>query len=61
MSLPVELRDAATAEFDEAFDRYDALRAGLGPDFAEQLNPYVRGQFATLWDSVRASAGMGEE
>ena len=37
MSLPVVLRDEATAEFDEAFDWYDARRAGLGPEFAAEV------------------------
>ncbi len=35
MKLPVVLRDEAQAEFDEAFDWYDALRAGLGLEFVE--------------------------
>lgn len=34
MSLPVVLRDAAQAEFDEAFDFYESQRPGLGVDFA---------------------------
>ena len=34
MSLPVVLRVEAQADFDEAFDWYEAQRAGLGTDFA---------------------------
>jgi toxin ParE1/3/4 len=37
MSLPVVLRDEATAEFDEAFDYFEAQRAGLGVDFAARV------------------------
>lgn len=37
MTLPVVLRDEATAEFDEAFDYYEAQRAGLGVDFAARV------------------------
>ncbi|MDB5297445.1 MAG: hypothetical protein JWO31_3428, partial [Phycisphaerales bacterium] len=37
MSLPVTLRAEAEAEFDEAFDVYDAQRAGLGPEFAAEV------------------------
>ena len=36
MSLPIVLRDEAQAEFDEAFDWYDAHR-GLGPAFAAEV------------------------
>ena len=37
MSLPVVLRDEAQAEFDEAFDWYDAQRAGLGLEFMAEV------------------------
>ena len=37
MSLPVVLRDEAEAEFDAAFDWYDAKRAGNGPQFAADV------------------------
>jgi toxin ParE1/3/4 len=33
MSLRIILRAEAEAEFDEAFDFYEARRAGLGPEF----------------------------
>ena len=33
VSLPIVLRDEAQAEFDEAFDWYDARRVGLGLAF----------------------------
>jgi toxin ParE1/3/4 len=37
MSLPVVLRDEAQAEFDVAFDYYEAQRAGLGLDFMARV------------------------
>ena len=37
MNLPIVLRDEAQAEFDEAFDRYNAKRAGLGPEFVAEV------------------------
>ena len=37
MSLPIVLRAEAEAEFDEAFDFYDARRAGLGADFTAEV------------------------
>jgi toxin ParE1/3/4 len=37
VTLPVVLRDEATAEFDEAFDHYEAQRPGLGVDFAARV------------------------
>ena len=37
MSLPVVLRDEARAEFDEAFDWYDAQRAGFGTVFVTEV------------------------
>jgi plasmid stabilization system protein ParE len=50
--LPVVLRREAQAEFDEAFDWYEARRSGLGVDFAERVqevfdriaaNPQIHG------------------
>jgi plasmid stabilization system protein ParE len=37
VSLPIVLRDEARAEFDEAFDYYEAQKAGLGVDFADRV------------------------
>jgi plasmid stabilization system protein ParE len=37
MSLPVVLRAEAETEFDEAFDFYDGRQAGLGTDFAAEV------------------------
>lgn len=37
MSLPIVLRDEAQAEFDEAFDYYEAQRPGLGLAFAARV------------------------
>jgi toxin ParE1/3/4 len=37
MSLPVVLRAEAEAEFDEAFDYYEAQQAGLGVTFAARV------------------------
>jgi plasmid stabilization system protein ParE len=37
VSLPVVLRDEAQAEFDEAFDWYDAQRVGLGSEFVAEV------------------------
>jgi len=37
VSLPVVLRAAAQAEFEEAVVWYDGRRAGLGADFAEAV------------------------
>lgn len=37
MNVPVVLRAEAQADFDEAFDWYEALRPGLGTDFAVQV------------------------
>ncbi len=37
VNLPVVLRPAARAEFDEAFDWYEQQRPGLGVDFATQV------------------------
>lgn len=43
MNLPIVLRDEAEAEFDEAFDWYDAKRPGLGLEFvAEVQNEFDR-------------------
>jgi toxin ParE1/3/4 len=38
MSLPVVLRPEARQEYDDAFDYYEAQRAGLGPAFAARVN-----------------------
>ena len=46
MISPVVLRDEAEAEFDEAFDWYDA-RAGLGPAFAAEIQRSFDGIAAT--------------
>ena len=52
MSLPIALRAEAEAEFDEAFDWYDAQGAGLGAAFAAEVqrvldrvaaNPFMHG------------------
>lgn len=37
MSLPIVLRDEAIAEFDEAFDYYEAQRRGLGVAFVARV------------------------
>jgi plasmid stabilization system protein ParE len=37
MSLPIRFHRAARAEFDEAIDRYEVLRPGLGDDFEEAV------------------------
>jgi plasmid stabilization system protein ParE len=37
VSLPIVLRDEAQAEFDEAFDWYEAQRAGLVIDFLNEV------------------------
>ncbi len=37
MSLPVVLRDEAQAEFDAAFDYYEAQQPGLGVDFVARV------------------------
>jgi toxin ParE1/3/4 len=37
MTLPVIFRPEARAEFDDAHDRYEAQRPGLGDAFAEQV------------------------
>lgn len=41
MTLPVGLRAEAEAEFDEAFDWYDARQAGLGPAFAAEVQRVI--------------------
>ena len=51
MSLPVVLRDEAQAEFDEAFDYYEAQQAGLGVDFAERVQQ--------VFDRIAANPKMG--
>jgi plasmid stabilization system protein ParE len=47
VSLPVVLRAEAEAEFDEAFDFYDARRGGLGSAFASTIQ--------TVFDSIGAN------
>jgi len=37
VNLPIVLRNEAQAEFDEAFDWYEAHRPGLGPEFAAEI------------------------
>jgi plasmid stabilization system protein ParE len=37
MRLPIVLRDEAQAEFDEAFDFYEARQTGLGIDFLARV------------------------
>src|SRR5205814_2022182 len=37
VSLPIVLRDEATAEFDESFDWYESKRAGLGLEFIAEV------------------------
>ena len=37
MTLPVVLTPAASVEFDEAHDWYEARRLGLGADFAARV------------------------
>jgi plasmid stabilization system protein ParE len=37
MNLPIVLRDEARAEFDEAFDWYEAKRAGLALEFVAEI------------------------
>jgi plasmid stabilization system protein ParE len=52
VTLPIVLRAEAEAEFDEAFDWYESKRAGLGADFAAEVqrafdriaaNPLIHG------------------
>lgn len=38
MSVPLVLRSEAEAEFDDAFDYYEAQSRGLGVDFLEKVN-----------------------
>jgi plasmid stabilization system protein ParE len=51
MSLPVVLRPAARAEFDEAFDWYEQQRAGLGVAFAEAVQA-VLDRLATMPEAL---------
>lgn len=37
MNLPIVLRAETEAEFDEAFDWYEAQREGLGPTYAAEV------------------------
>ena len=50
MSLPVVLRDEAAAEFDEAFDWYEARRTGFGSVFAAEVQK--------VFDSIAANPLM---
>lgn len=42
MSLPVVLRREARAEFDEAADRYEQDREGLGEEFIDEVEAVFR-------------------
>lgn len=53
MNLPVVLRDEALAEFDEAFDHYEGLRAGLGVDFVTRVQ--------RVFDRIAANPRMHAE
>ena len=46
MSLPLVIRRKARTDFDDAFDWYEAQRAGLGVEFAERVH--------AVFDSVSA-------
>jgi len=49
MTAPDRLKDLA--------DVQELIKArDLGPDFAEELNPYVREQFLKLWEAVEQAA-----
>jgi len=50
VNLPVVLRAEAEAEFDEAFDWYEARRAGLGAEFAAEVQ--------TVFDRIAATPLM---
>ncbi len=41
MSLKVEFRPTARAEFDEAADRYETIRSGLGVHFTAEIDACV--------------------
>ena len=41
MRLRIEFRSAARAEFDEAADRYEAIRPGLGVEFTSDIDKCV--------------------
>ena len=51
VSLPVVLRPEAAAEFNEAFDWYEAQRAGFGPAFAAEVQ--------TVFDGIAANPLRG--
>jgi hypothetical protein len=55
MSAPDRLKDLA--------DVQELIKArGLGPEFAERLDPYVRAEYARLWEGVeRGRRGDAEE
>lgn len=46
MSLPLVIRRAARADFDEAFDWYERQRPGLGLEFADRVQ--------AVFDSIAA-------
>ncbi len=61
MTLPVVLRAEAEAEYEAAFDFYEALQPGLGPAFAARVreclsriaaNPKL---YAVVLDDIRQS------
>jgi plasmid stabilization system protein ParE len=59
MAYPVELHEAATAEFWEAIDWYDEQQDQLGKQFARELERVVKGisegpqRFPIVVDDVR--------
>jgi plasmid stabilization system protein ParE len=65
VSLPVRLRRAAQAEYDDAADWYEARRRGLGRRFVAALRDTLAdvGQqpdrFPEVWPGVREAAMSG--
>jgi hypothetical protein len=54
MTAPDRLKDLA--------DVQELIKArSLGPEFAEELNPYVRGQYVRLWQGVERSRRRNAE
>ncbi|HJQ33775.1 MAG TPA: hypothetical protein VJ866_16455 [Pyrinomonadaceae bacterium] len=54
MTAPDRLKDLA--------DVQELIKArGLGADFAERLDPYVRGEYLRLWEGVERSRRRGGE
>jgi plasmid stabilization system protein ParE len=51
MSLPTVLRAEAQADFDEAFDWYEAQRPGLGTEFAAEVQK--------VFDRISATTPLG--